>query len=165
LGKVFVICQSCDCHVRAAERMCPHCGADVLTSGGTRSPRQRSVEVRRVLLCTALGIGAAACGGQVNTTQNLPAEATQEDVEGACLADGSFGYGMCGTWAGACTCGPAGECDMGQCTWKQCDPATEYLDGAGDCVLNPSCPPNETNEGNKCVPYTHTCYGGPPLLG
>ncbi len=165
MGKVFVICKSCDCHVRVAERTCPHCGADILASGGARAPRQRSVEVGRVLLFTALGIGAAACGGQVNTAQNLPAEATQEDVEGACLVDGSFVNGMCGTWAGACACGAAGECDMGQCTWKQCNPVTEYLDNAGDCVPNPSCPPNETNDGNKCVPYTHTCYGAPPLIG
>src|SRR5271170_5947627 len=95
LAKIFVICQSCDCHVRLAERKCPHCGADVGTCGGAREPRRRSVEVRRVFLATALaGMGAVSCGGKESGASNaLPAEATEADIQGACFVDGSYLFG------------------------------------------------------------------------
>jgi hypothetical protein len=166
LAKLFVICQSCDCHVRIAERKCPHCGADVAACGGVRAPRRRSVEVRRVFLATALaGMGAASCGGrEIGAGSNLPAEATEADIQGGCFVDGSYLFGACGSATGSCACGAAGFCAMGQCQQKSCT-ATEYVDSAGNCVALPSCPADQTLDGNTCVPSTHTCYGAPPLIG
>ena len=163
MAKVFAICQGCDCHVRLAERTCPHCGADVAVAGGARSPRRRSIEAGRVFLATALaGIGVACSGSSVP----LPAQATEQDLRGACAGDAyPDAFGKCGSTAGSCTCGPAGRCVEGSCDPKLCDLNVDYLDRAGECVPLPSCPSGQVAEGPSCSPADHTCYGAPPLLG
>jgi hypothetical protein len=147
----LAVCVSCNCHVRASERVCPHCAADLTVAHSVRSPerRGRAIEVRRVLVATALaGLGLVGCGGRV----------LNEDVQGSCAQPADPGA-RCGS---TCACGTGGVCQSGQCVSCDCS-ASEHCDYSGKCQLSGS---PYWFVGQTPNPVSgHPCYGSPPFLG
>jgi hypothetical protein len=163
----LVVCVSCACHVRIGETVCPHCGVDLAVPGAARTPRRRSVEVRRVIVAGALaGLSTSACGGHIAGETTGTSVATEQDIIGTCTAPGQCD----GTETAvleladlpsSCTCGPLGVCTNSWCVSRVSCLPEEYLDKNGDC---------QTiywfgGAVSSSPPSTHSCYGCPPPIG
>jgi hypothetical protein len=143
----LVICVACRCHVRATERVCPHCAAELTLAHAVREPDRRAVEVRRVLFATTLaGLGLVGCGGRV----------VNEDVQGSCAQPARAALQCEST----CYCGSGGVCRSGACVSCDCS-AGEYCDNNGTCQASPN---RFWFAGHLPDTGSHPCYGSPPLL-
>jgi hypothetical protein len=140
------ICASCRRHVRAHERDCPHCGANLFFRGVVR-PRPCRIEVRRLLILAAVAgaaAGTSAC------------RAVNEDVQGSCAPTPNQPAPLCDV---TCGCGTGGYCshagDAGTCVSCNCD-SDQYC--VTVCGSSADC-------AEKCYTPTssHGCYGAPSL--
>ena len=159
----FIICCACGCHVRAGESRCPHCEAALDARSATRKPERRSIEVRRVIVASALaGLSTTSCGGRggdetIATTQTKATTLPPGDAVGCVLADGGLAQCDLSSPAPECQCPLPTACDQtNTCTLITCPPET-YLDGSGNCL--------SIYWFTGKVPSSGSCYGSPPYLG
>jgi hypothetical protein len=141
MNKSLVICASCNCHLRAGEQRCPHCGADVAARGGLRSVERRRIEIRRILFTVAVaGASIVSCSS----------EPPDPRVAGSCATDSGGAQTLnCLT---SCSCGDNGMCDPhGKCV-------------ACGCTTHQVCYPVETFGDQVARCSTRPCYGAPPVL-
>ena len=146
----WVLCSSCQCHVRPDAAQCPHCGAAFASAGSTQKPLRHRFGVRRLFCASAVvGLGLPGCASKV----------LNEDVQGTCYA--SQAAPRCDSSnlsAGQCACGSGGVCKGGACV-------------SCGCAVDEACNPDGTCTttadywfGATPGVSTSTCYGSPPLL-
>jgi hypothetical protein len=179
LAERFVVCCACRCHVRTGELRCPHCDSELAASDATRRPRRRTLEVRRVVVASALvGLATTSCGGRADGegtgTGTMTASVIPRAPSVCVLADGGPAECDPGSAAPVCQCDAYSYCDTNgayntciQVSWPpptKC-PAGTYLDPT---VPNPTIPANCVSvywfSGDVPQPSDHSCYGAPPPL-